>query len=420
MLSNTRFKTYILPAFLAGFLIALTFGLGVYVGSHKTPAIPAVSVDGKDSRDLESFWKVWSILDEKMVGEGKPTDQEKIWGAIAGLTASYKDPYTVFFPPVESKAFNEEVSGAFEGVGMEVGIKDNQLVVVAPLKNTPAYRAGILAGDRILKIDNTDTTGLAVDAAVKLIRGKGGTSVKFLLGREGKPPFEVAVTRAVIDIPVLDTELRKDGIFVIQLYNFSAPSFVKFREALRQFIESGSDKLILDLRNNPGGYLEAAVDMAGWFLPNGAVVVREDFGNNKTEKVHRSQVGQNIFNDKLRMIVLINGGSASASEILAGALHDHKKARLVGEKTFGKGSVQELIKVTDDTSLKVTIARWLTPNGVSISKGGLAPDVEVKMSQEDFVKKGDIQLQKAVEIINKETASSSTGWILNVPQFIVN
>lgn len=383
--------------------------------------MPVVTVDGQDSRDLEAFWKAWSILNEKFVGDAKPTDQDKIWGAIMGLTASYKDPYTVFFPPVEAKAFAEEVSGAFEGVGMEVGInKDNQLVVVAPLKDTPADRAGILAGDKILKIDDKDTTGLAVDAAVKLIRGKGGTSVKFLISREGKTPFEVKIVRAVISIPTVSTELRRDGIFVIQLYNFSAPSFVKFRESLREFIESGTDKLILDLRNNPGGYLEAAVDISGWFLPNGAVVVREDFGGNKAEQVHRSQVGQNIFNDKLKMIVLVNGGSASASEILAGALRDHKKARLVGEKTFGKGSVQELVQVTDKTSLKITIARWLTPNGISISKGGLTPDTEVKMTQEEFLKNGDIQLEKAASILNKETASSSTEWILNVPQIIAN
>ncbi|MDO8492244.1 MAG: S41 family peptidase [bacterium] len=421
MFLKSRFKVYILPAFLAGFLIALTFGLGVYVGSHQTPPPPVVSVDGKDSRDLEAFWRAWSTLNDKFVGDTKPTDQDKIWGAIEGLTASYKDPYTVFFPPVESKAFAEEVGGAFGGVGMEVGIKDNQLVVIAPLKETPAYRAGILPGDKILKIDGKDTTGMPVDAAVKLIRGEKGTTVKLLLSREDKKtPFEISVVRDVIDIPVIKTEFRKDGIFVIQLYNFSAPSPMKFREALREFINSGTDKLILDLRNNPGGYLEAATDIAGWFLPSNGVVVSEDFGKSKPTQYHRTQVGQNIFNDKLKMIILVNGGSASASEILAGALHDHNKARLLGEKTFGKGSVQELVPVTINTSLKVTIARWLTPNGISISKQGIVPDIEVKMTQDDFLKKGDIQLTKAAEILNKETASSSTAWILNTPQFTVS
>ena len=187
-------------------------------------------------------------------------------------------------------------------------------------------------------------------------------------------------------------------MFVISLHNFSAISANLFRDALREFIESGTDKMILDLRGNPGGFLEAAIDMASWYLPAGKMVVTEDFGDNGKPRVHRSK-GYNIFTDKLKMAILINQGSASASEILAGALQQHGKATLVGTRSFGKGSVQELVKITPDTSLKVTVARWLTPNGSSISDGGLSADVEVEFTTEDFEAGEDPQLDKAVELL---------------------
>ncbi len=416
-----KFKVYALPSITAGVLMGIVFSFGYFVGKKDAPTTPLfISTSANPNNvDLESFWKVWGILSQKFVGEGQPEDSEKIYGAIEGLTASYKDPYTVFFPPEESKAFKEEVSGAFEGVGMEVGIRDNQLVVVSPIKGNPAEKAGIHAGDKIVKIDGKDSLNLAVDQAIKLIRGKKGTAVVLTVSREGKKDnLEIKIVRDVINIPTVDYELRKDGIYVIKLYNFSEISFGKFREALRAFVDSGSDKLILDLRNNPGGYLESAVDIASWFLAPGKIVVREDSGDAKNEKTHRSS-GYNIFNDKLKMLILVNGGSASASEILAGALRDHGKARIIGEKTFGKGSVQELIQISDKTSLKVTIARWLTPNGVSISKQGIVPDIEVKMTQDQYAKEGDIQLEKAAEILRKENATSSGDWILNTPQITV-
>ena len=224
----------------------------------------------------------------------------------------------------------------------------------------------------------------------------------------------------MIDIPTLDTELkpgksssaggppdaglglRKDGVFIIRLYNFSANSANLFRAALRAFVESGSNKLLLDLRGNPGGYLEAAVDIGSWFLPAGEVIVTEDSGEKGGTKVHRSR-GYDAFNKRLRlkMILLVNNGSASASEILAGALQEHGVARLVGTRTFGKGSVQELVKITPDTSLKVTVARWLTPNGTSISFKGIAPDIEVKLTPEDLEKHRDPQMDRAIELLTR-------------------
>ena len=415
-----------LPIISAVIAVALSFFIGVFVGEKNSnnnnvnnssiSSLSSTSLD-KTTESMDEFWKVWSLLDQKFVGSTTPSTKEKKWGAIAGLTASYKDPYTMFFPPEESKSFAEAVAGNFEGIGAEIGIKDNQLVVVAPLKGTPAFKAGLLAGDKIYKIDGKPAGNLSVESAVKLIKGKKGTVVKISVVRQGaKDPIDIAIVRDTIDIPVVDTESRKDGIFIIRVYSFSAQSYLKFREAIREFIDSGDDKLIVDLRNNPGGYLEAAVDMASWFLPEGSLIVTENYGKSKPETAHTSKYGYNIFNDNLKMVILVNGGSASASEIFSGALHDHGKARLVGEKTFGKGSVQELINLDEGTSIKVTIAKWLTPNGISISQNGIMPDLEVKMTADDFQKNGDIQQQAAIDMLNKETATSSTKWILNRPQ----
>ncbi len=356
--------------------------------------------------DFGPFWKAWDVINEKYVSSTATTsepidDEARVYGAIGGMVASLGDPYTTFFPPVEAKAFNEEIGGQIEGVGMEVDIRDGVLTVVAPVKGTPAYRAGIKTGDKIIKIDETLSLGLSTEQAVKLIRGKRGTSVKLSIIRDGsKDPIELNIVRDFINLPTVDTETKGD-VFIIRLYSFSAISPDLFRQGLREFYESGKNKLIIDLRGNPGGYLEAAIDMASWFLPTGKVVVKEDFRYEEDTKIFRSK-GYNIFNDELKLVVLIDGGSASASEILAGALSEHGVATLVGTTSFGKGSVQELIDITSDTSLKITIAKWLTPNGNSISHQGIKPDVEVELDEEAYKKdKTDTQLNKALEILSK-------------------
>ncbi len=290
------------------------------------------------------------------------------------------------------------ISGNFGGVGMELGVKDKNIVVVSPLKGSPAEKAGIKKGDIVLSIDGTSTAEMSIDEAVKLIRGTVGTSIKLEVAREGvKNPIDISVTREIINIPTTDTEIKGD-VFIIHLYNFYATSPDKFRDALREFVASGKTKLVLDLRGNPGGYLDAAVDMASFFLPMGKIIVKENYGPNIDETVYRSK-GYDIFNN-LKMVVLIDEGSASASEILAGALHEQGIAKLVGTRSFGKGSVQELVPITSDTSLKVTVARWLTPNGNSISDGGLKPDVEVKLDETAFKAGKDTQIEKALEVVN--------------------
>ncbi|MEK7120837.1 MAG: S41 family peptidase [Patescibacteria group bacterium] len=400
---ETNLKKRFIFVSLCMVLVAGSFLLGVYFGFENRPEVDKITgVLGKEDKapvdvDFSVFWEAWRELDNKFVStNGEIDNQTKVWGAIKGLVDSYGDPYTVFMPPEEAKIFEEDISGNFSGVGMEIGIKDGILTVIAPLKNTPAYNAGIKAGDQILKIDQHITSDLSVDEAVGFIRGKEGTDVHLTVIKKGETkPKEIIITRAVITVPMIETEIVAGDIFVIKLYSFSGTSPNLFRGALREFVDSGKNKLILDLRGNPGGYLDASIDMASFFLPPGKVVVREDFGGNRKEEIYRSK-GYDVFNDSLKMVILINEGSASASEILAGALQEHDIATLIGQKTFGKGSVQELVKLTPDTSLKMTVARWLTPDGRSISKEGLMPDIEVVMDKDET---NDEVLDRAVEFL---------------------
>lgn len=351
--------------------------------------------------DFSPFWRTWQLIDQKYVGTGssslstKELGEQRLWGAITGMVEALGDPYTEFLPPEDRKSFEEDIRGSFGGVGMELGIRNDKLTVVAPLPGTPAARAGIRAGDVIVKIEDIDATGMNTEKAVKLIRGNVGTTVTISIIREGlTKPLSLTMTRATITVPVIKTEQLDGGIFLIRLYSFSENSTRLFRDALLEFIKSGNSKLILDLRGNPGGYLDAAVNVASWFLPEGAVVVREQKGPGQEEELYRS-VRAGIFTKKLEMVILVDTGSASASEIVAGALKEYGVATLIGEQTFGKGSVQELIPVNKETSLKVTIAQWLTPQGHSISKAGLTPDIVVPMSEEDIANERDPQLERA-------------------------
>lgn len=402
-LVSVGFVIVLIAVFLFGFIS----GKSQTVEASKIEAI-SQSLNGTKDKpkevDFELFWKVWNTVNEKFVSSATTTksDTDRVYGAIKGMVDSMGDPYTTFFPPQAAKVFESEIEGNFEGVGIEMGIKDKTLTVVTALKNSPAEKAGIKSGDKIIKIDQVSTEGMTMEEAIQKIRGKKGTTVVFSVYREGQESLlEIGIVRDVITLPTIDTKYdRQTNIFTIRLYNFSAQSAPLFRNALRDFVNSKSNKLILDLRGNPGGYLDAAVDMASWFLPPGKVVVREFYGAGKPETVEKS-AGYNIFNDDLKMVILVDGGSASASEILAGALQEHGRAKLVGSKTFGKGSVQEYIKVTEDTALKVTIAKWLTPNGKSISQGGLTPDYEVNLTPEQVKAGQDLQEQKAIEVLSK-------------------
>ncbi len=386
-------------------IVIFLLSVGIYLGYNNRPEIEKVSsLINKNhildsTVDFNTFWKAWNILNEKSIYAEDITNQERVWGAISGLASSFGDPYTVFFPPEENENFAEEIRGTFQGIGAEVGIRDDALTIVAPLKDTPAWRSGLKAGDKIMKIGEVEATNLSTEAAVDLIRGPDGTSIDLIIRREDEEePRTITVTREEIQIPTIETEIKNDEVFVISFYSFSENSLALFRDALLEFIDSKKSKLILDLRGNPGGYLESAVRIASWFIEEGEVILKEEIKSKKKPKLYLSK-GPALFNKNLSMVVLIDGGSASASEILAGALREYGIATLIGTKTFGKGSVQELIKVTDNTSIKVTVASWLTPKGVSISEGGLEPDIEVPYTRKDAEENKDPQLEKAVEFL---------------------
>lgn len=389
-------------------LAAVAFFSGMHVGSDVRLGADIDSLfaasQGEATVDLSRFWQVWDILNERFVSASSTdplTEQERVDGAVVGLVEAYGDPYTVYLSPEDSALFAEDIAGNFEGVGMEVGSRDGMLTVIAPLPDTPAERAGIRSGDKIIRIDGISTEQMSVDVAVKHIRGEKGTPVVFTILRKGDEELrEITVIRDTINIPTVKTE-KRDGVFIIRLFNFSALAEGKFEIALREYAHSGTRRLLLDLRGNPGGYLTSAVNIASYFLPTGKVVVREHFGEGQEEHLYRSSGRLLGKRAPTRMVVLVDEGSASASEIVAGALQEHDVAALVGAQTFGKGSVQELIDLDGGSSLKVTIARWLTPNGVSISQGGLTPDIEIAITPEQREKGEDPQLDAAIEYLNR-------------------
>jgi len=399
---------FVLAGFVGGYALALYLDVHSGVGPGGVP----------QGVDFAPVWKAWNLIDDNFVPAAVATssplatttaqqNKNKVYGMISGLADSLNDPYTFFLPPAQDAQFNSNMSGAFEGVGMEIEIKNGVLTVVSPLKDTPAANAGIKSGDQVLSINGVSTKDMDTSTAVDEIRGPAGTQVTLSILRAGwNAPKQFKVTRAVINVPVVTSTARTDGVFDIQLSEFTANAPDLFRDALRQFVESGDTKLILDMRGNPGGYLDAAVDIGSWFLPSGDTIVTEDYAGHQSNVVHRS-LGYNVFNSNLKMVILVDGGTASASEILSDALRHYGVAQLVGTDTFGKGVVQELFPITPDTSLKVTVARWLGPDGKQIPITGIIPDVHVDLSEADATAGRDPQLNRAVGILLGTATSSA-------------
>ena len=388
----------------------VAFGIGFSFGTSGSAStiishIPLVG-DGLDatpdqSADLADFWKAWNALEANYVvthaSSTLPSTKDRIFGAIQGLADSYGDPYTVFFPPTEAKEFSDTISGSFAGVGMEIDIKNGVLTVIAPLKGTPAESAGIKAGDQISAIDGKSTDGVAVDEAVNEIRGPVGSTVDLSIVRNGKP-LDIKIVRETIQVPETDDGLdAASGVYHIALYEFTSNSADLFNQAFERFKASGSKKLVIDLRDNPGGYLDAAVDIASHFLPKGATVVTEDSDGKAPSDVHTS-AGYNDVPAGTKIVVLIDGGSASASEILAGALQDDHIATLIGTQSFGKGSVQTLTDL-DGGSLKITVARWITPAGHWIMGNGITPNIIVPVTDAEAAAKQDPQMARAIQFL---------------------
>ena len=407
---NYRKRSIVARGVSYALVAAVAFGLGITIGESGSSSaivshIPLIG-DGLDATpdqraDLTDFWKAWNALDANYVithaSSTLPSTKERLFGAIQGLASSYGDPYTVFFPPEEAKIFAESISGSFAGVGMEIDVKDKVLTVIAPLKGTPAEAAGIKAGDLIAAIDGKSTDGISTEKAVSQIRGEIGTSVNFTIIRDGKV-LEIEVIRDTIQIPeTKDSVDAQTGVYSIALYEFSANSANLFSQAFARFKVSGSRKLLIDLRSNPGGYLDSAVDIASHFLPKGTTIVTEDFGDTESNNVHTS-LGYNDVPAGTKVAVLIDGGSASASEIFAGALQDAGVATIIGTQSFGKGSVQTLIDL-DKGSLKVTVARWVTPAGHWIMDSGVTPDIIVAYEKADTSEGNDSQVARAIKFL---------------------
>ncbi len=394
-------KKILIPVFIA--LVGIVFGSGYFIGQNARPAVEKITslenkeLDKPQAVDFSSFWNAWHLVEQEYVDRDELDYEKMVYGSISGLVNSLGDPYSVFMEPKESKKFMDDMSGSFEGIGAEVGIRQGVLTIISPLEGNPAQEAGIKSGDKIIKVDDTLTTDLSLDEAVSLIRGPRGTEVRLLIMRENwEEAREIKVVRDTIKIPIIEWSYRENNIAYVQLYHFTENSSAEFARIANQIASKDAQGIVLDLRDNPGGYLNAAVNIASWYLPKGDPVVLEDFGNDD-KKAYKSQGYMKLAD--VPTVILINQGSASASEIVAGALRDLDNVWIVGERSFGKGSVQQLEEMLDGSSIKLTVAKWLTPSGVSISEEGIEPDIEAKITEEDIDNMRDPQLDKAIEVL---------------------
>ena len=419
-----RVGVFALVVIVVAVVVGGSYSLGYIKGEQQTRKITVEGVSNLQqpgTGDFSIFWDAWNLLKSKYVFKQATDDnQNLIYGAVSGLVNSLQDPYSVFFSPKEADKFTQDIKGQFGGIGAEIGVDEQkQILVVAPLKGTPAYDAGIKAGDHILKIDGNSTAGLTVDEAVKRIRGDKGTKVTLTIYRDGwKDTKDFEIIRDVINVPTIDFKMinssgQEDSngqIAYIRMYNFYEQAPYMFYQAAIKASFARSKAMILDLRDNPGGYLDAAVSVGGWFVDKGKTIVTEEFRDKNNNEVFTSN-GPTLFSN-IPLVVIINKGSASASEILAGALKESDGAVIIGEKSFGKGTVQELDPLPDCSMIKVTIAHWLTPKGNQIDKNGINPDIEVKepdngnatstkSSYENDLSQ-DVVFQKAVEVISGE------------------
>ena len=393
-------------AYAVGFVHGGSEGLGM-TNTNDVPADRAVITNVTAPKDVtvdfSLFWRIWTLVKEKHIDGAKLDANKMLYGAINGMLGATGDPYTTFFDPEENKQFKEKIAGNFEGIGAEMGMKDDTLTIVAPLDDMPAQKAGLRAGDRILKIDGEDAAPLTLEQAVAKIRGPKGTEVKLTIFRDGDADTsEVTVKRDTIVVKTVKVEYKDNNIAVIRISQFGDTTTDEFNQVAKEVAAKHVRGIVIDLRSDPGGLLDSAVALAGSFVPKGNTVVMEEDASGKRDTL--SANGNDLFG-ATPIAILIDGGSASASEILAGALKDDRPndVTLVGTKSFGKGSVQELMPVTNNTSLKITVAHWLTPSGKQINKIGITPDIEVKLTTDDITNKKDPQLDKALEVLAGKT-----------------
>jgi len=353
---------------------------------------------GQPAADLSLYWNVWKLVSDMYVDEKALNKQTMVYGSIKGMVSSLSDPYTVFMTPDETKEFDDSLNGTLEGIGAELTVKDQVLVVISPLKNSPAEKAGLLPGDIVYKIDGTMTSDMTLFDAITKIRGAKGTVVTLTILRKGKnDPIDIAITRDAVNVESVSMEDKGNGIFYIAINQFSDNTKTEFDDIVQKILLKEPKGIILDLRYNGGGYLDGSVDILSDFLKgkqSAVTIKRRDPKDNET-----MFVTGNAPLSEVPLVVLVNKGSASASEIVAGAIQDHKRGILIGEQTFGKGSVQEVDKLPDGSSLRITIAKWYTPNDKNISEVGITPDIVVPFTDKDAEAKKDPQLDAAVKYL---------------------
>ncbi len=375
---------------------ALFFTSGFYLGKEKVQIINPL-----EEVDFTIFNEVYYFLEKKHPEFESLSEKDIVYGAVEGLLSFLGDDYTAFFNPERSKIFMEDISGEFQGVGMEIGIRDGEIKVISPLKNTPAYKAGIKAGDVIISVDKEAVANLTIEEAVSMIRGPKGTDVLLEVKREGEIK-EITVTRDVIVIPTIEWSIIEEDIAYIQIFSFYDSLKKDFSLIAREVSDSSAKKIIIDLRGNPGGVLDVAVDVASYFLQPGEAVLLTGKTKNESDKVIKKNNGIYPVLAKFPVVVIIDQGSASASEILAGALKDQINAIIVGEKSFGKGSIQSMQSLSDGSVLKITERYFFTPNKSAINEVGIYPDIEVALTKEDFEEGRDPQLQEAINFLQEK------------------
>lgn len=378
-------------------LTVLVFGGGVAVGRGDVQ-LRGLHL-GKTSSsatnlDYSSVDQLYSLL--KSDFDGQLDSSKLLDGLKSGLVNAANDPYTAYFNPADARIFNEELTGSFTGIGAELGTDaDNNIVIVSPLSGYPAEKAGLKPKDIIVAVDGQLTAGVNVDKVVQKIRGTAGVTVKLTIQRGADKPFDVSITREQITIPSVKSSVE-GAIGYLKISQFTNDTTKLAQNTAADFKAKGIKAIILDLRGDPGGYLKTAVEVSSLWLDQGKTVVSERRGGQTLSTDYA--LGDNVFKG-LPTVVLVNGGSASASEITAGALRDNGAATIVGEKSFGKGSVQQVESLPGGGELKVTIARWFTPAGKNIDKQGITPDVAVAMSDADVAASKDPQKDKATQIL---------------------
>ena len=350
-------------------------------------------------REFATFWEAWSFLEDQFYGN-VPSDSERVYGAIRGMVNSYGDQHTVFIDPARAAVLSEDIRGSFGGIGASIRLDEQgRLVVVEALPERPAFKAGLRSGDVILKVDGAPVDELGLYEAVALIRGLAGSTVVLTVARQGKvEPFEVSVVRAKIEIMVVESKILDDApdIGYVRLTQFSNGAAIKVARAVETLLDQGATAIIFDLRGNPGGLLSEAVKVSSLFIADGTIVVEKLKNGHEN---HYNAANHPHIATEVPLVLLVNGGSASASEIVAGAMQDLKRATLVGEQTFGKGSVQLPHSLSDGSELRVTIAEWLTPTLRQINQQGITPDIAVEMTPEEVEQQLDPQLDAAVEYL---------------------